>query len=102
MSTIRELCIACYHGRDQEVQTILSRGDLDINTKDGNGWTPLHYAMSYNHPSIVRMLLARPGLIPDWMLLTVMVILVFTTHVVITQQNVSLYMERTGDVLLSC
>jgi len=58
MSTIKKLCYACVDGDDQEVQTILSRGDLDINTKYGDS-TPLHYAMFNNHPSIVRMLLAR-------------------------------------------
>ena len=42
------------------MQTILSRGHLDINSaKNGDGMTPLQYAMWKNHPSIVRMLLAR-------------------------------------------
>ena len=64
MSNIAKLCDACRRGDDHEVQTILSRVStltLDINTKYDpyGGWTPLHWAMMCNHPSIVRMLLAR-------------------------------------------
>ena len=59
MSTITKLWQACRDGHDQEVKTILSRGEVDVNITEYNDWTPLNYAMEYNHHTIVTMLLAR-------------------------------------------
>ena len=45
--------------RDDDVERLLARG-LDLNSRDEDGRTTLHYAMQYNRVSIVRLLLARP------------------------------------------
>jgi len=61
MDTIEQLCDACIKGDDQQVRSLLAT-NVDINTADKEGYTPLHMAMAYNHPSTVGLLLARPQL----------------------------------------
>ena len=60
MSTILKLCIASSDGHDHEVDTVLSTGMVNVNSTDDQGYTPLHWAMACNHPTIVTKLLARP------------------------------------------
>uniref|UniRef100_A0A183B821 ANK_REP_REGION domain-containing protein n=1 Tax=Echinostoma caproni TaxID=27848 RepID=A0A183B821_9TREM len=50
------LLFACYHGHLSLVDTLLRRG-ADINAKDQNGWTALHWAAQRCHADIVELLL---------------------------------------------
>ena len=43
--SIRDLCDACRAGDMQAVETILARGEVDVNGGDQYGNTPLIYAM---------------------------------------------------------
>ena len=58
---ITALCDACSDGGDQGVETILGRGEVDVNCRTYVG-TPLQNAMRNNHVSIVRRLLSIPHL----------------------------------------
>ena len=55
---MEELCQACENGEDAKVEKILANGDVDVNGKDAQNFTALQHAMAYNHPRIVRKLLA--------------------------------------------
>ncbi|THD21293.1 putative Ankyrin repeat-containing [Fasciola hepatica] len=50
------LLFACYHGHLALVDTLLRRG-ADINAKDQNGWTALHWAAQRCHADVVELLL---------------------------------------------
>ena len=58
--SIRDLCEACGAGDMQAVETILARGEVDVNGGGQYGYTPLIYAMQYNQASIVTRLLSIP------------------------------------------
>ena len=58
MDITEELCKACEDGDNAKVEEILAKWNIDVNSKDQQNFTPLHHAMAYNHPSIVRKLLA--------------------------------------------
>jgi ankyrin repeat protein len=51
------LMLASSAGRIEVVRYLLSSVDSDVNHKNKNGQTPLHYAASKNHPAIVKLLL---------------------------------------------
>uniref|UniRef100_A0AC34FJ21 26S proteasome non-ATPase regulatory subunit 10 n=1 Tax=Panagrolaimus sp. ES5 TaxID=591445 RepID=A0AC34FJ21_9BILA len=51
------IMLASSAGRDQVVKYLLSSVDSDVNHKNKNGQTPLHYAASKNHPNIVKLLI---------------------------------------------
>jgi len=56
----RDLRDACRAGDMQTVETILTRGEVDVNTGDPYGQTPLMFAMLNNQASIVTRLLSIP------------------------------------------
>ena len=60
MMSIKDLCNACETGYNQTVEAILARGQVDVNSHDQYGTTPLMWAMCSNHPSIVTTILAYP------------------------------------------
>ena len=60
MMSKKELCNACATGYNQTVEAILARGQVDVNSHDQYGTTPLMWAMCSNHPSIVTTILAYP------------------------------------------
>jgi hypothetical protein len=60
METLLEITISS--GTAEEVADILGNNPgLDINWRNGLGWTPLHIAELNNRPEVVRMLLDHPG-----------------------------------------
>ena len=84
-------------GDDALVQEILSRNDVNLNSLDCNGSTPLFYAMMFNNPSTVRIFLIQtPGLI----LLTAVVGLACTLLAQLVTLNVSSFFVRTVGALL--
>jgi ankyrin repeat protein len=73
--TLEHLCDAAATGDDTAVKEIIAQGDVDVNgawnpDEDDYEWgnfhsewhqhngTPLHYSMTFNHPTIVSILLA--------------------------------------------
>ena len=55
-----DLCVACRAGDMQGVETILGRGEVDLNSVDQYVATPLMYDMHCNQASIVTRLLSIP------------------------------------------
>ncbi len=51
---------ACYKGYLELTATLLLAG-ADINARNSDNWTPLHYASSIGHLDIVRLLLEWGG-----------------------------------------
>jgi ankyrin repeat protein len=51
------LTIAAYHGRADIVQALI-QGKADVNARDAQGFTPLHYAIALNRAEAARLLLA--------------------------------------------
>jgi hypothetical protein len=51
-----DLVAAVYGGRDDAVRTLLSKG-ADVDVRDDEGFTPLHYACWRRHVVIARLLL---------------------------------------------
>ena len=47
---------ACKNGNIDLVKKLLSYG-ADVNAKNNDGWTPLHYASRNGHTEIVKLLL---------------------------------------------
>ena len=47
-------------GYDAVVQLLITRGDIDINIKDSNGWTAL-FAAVRGYKAVVRLLVERYG-----------------------------------------
>ena len=62
MFTKDQLCAACGEGNDVLVKEIMDSGEVDINSGDKDGDTPLHWAMWLNHPSTVAMLLSSSSI----------------------------------------
>ena len=56
---IEDLCMACQDGDNDTVEKIMAKGDVDVNSTDLFGQSPLFYAMHFNNPSILRTLLAN-------------------------------------------
>ena len=54
------MCNACRAGDMQTVETILARGEVDVNGVNQNGYTPLMIAMIYNRANMVTKLLSIP------------------------------------------
>ena len=54
----KQLTNACMVGDIAKVEAILAKGDVDVNSVDSGGCTPLYYAMMFKHPNIVSKLLA--------------------------------------------
>ncbi len=52
----RELLTATYLGNIERCKYLLDH-QANINAKDEYGWTPLHYASSYNYTKICKLLL---------------------------------------------
>ena len=52
------LRIAAFGGDLAGVQAQLDAG-ADVNTKDGDGWTPLHYSANYGYKEIVQLLIGN-------------------------------------------
>jgi ankyrin repeat protein len=44
---------------DAIVKLLLARNDVDVNLKDGGGWSPLFYAIGKGDDAIVKVLLSR-------------------------------------------
>ena len=53
---------AAKQGKQQEVENILAREGLKVNSQNEKGRTALHLAMRHNHLAVVRMMLARPDI----------------------------------------
>ena len=49
---------AVFDGNIEAVKQHLAAG-TDVNAKDDNGWTPLHFAVYYGHKEIVELLIAK-------------------------------------------
>jgi ankyrin repeat protein len=47
---------AAFKGKDDCLRELIRRG-VDIEAKDDNDWTPLHFAARYHHPKAVELLL---------------------------------------------
>lgn len=54
----RELRQAASDGDIERAGDLLSTG-AQPNGQDGTGWTALHWSCSYNHPTLVKMLLSH-------------------------------------------
>jgi ankyrin repeat protein len=50
--------MVCYDGRVQVVNELLRRG-ADIEAKDNDEWTPLHFACCNGHVAVVSELQSR-------------------------------------------
>ena len=51
------LHLSCIAGMSSLTKYILSL-DVDVDVRDANGCTPMHYALLYNHKAIVLALLS--------------------------------------------
>jgi len=49
---------AIFDGNIEAVKQHLAAG-TDVNAKDDNGWTPLHFAVYYGHKEIVELLITK-------------------------------------------
>ena len=47
------------------MKILLERGDVNPDSSDDNGWTPLSYAANSRHEGIVKMLRERVDADPD-------------------------------------
>mgnify|MGYP000364283700 CR=1 FL=1 len=54
--TSKELLDAAKSGRNDVVKALLEK-KVDIESKDGDGWTPLHFAACQGHDDVVQTLL---------------------------------------------
>lgn len=50
----------CGRGQLQELSELIVRG-CDVNSGDGEGLTPLHYACEANHPEVINMIFSLVG-----------------------------------------
>ncbi|XP_069775679.1 histone-lysine N-methyltransferase EHMT2-like isoform X3 [Narcine bancroftii] len=50
---------AAKNGNVQMVQFLLATGQVDLNTQDSGGWTPVIWAAEHKHIEIIRLLLDR-------------------------------------------
>lgn len=53
------LHIAAYFGAVEFVHLLLAHGDVDIDPRDENGYTPLHLATVKGHTDVVALLLFK-------------------------------------------
>merc|ERR1711892_1141483 len=58
--SIEDLCNDCRAGDMKTMETILARGEVDVNGVNEDGYTPLMLAMMYNRANIVTRLLSIP------------------------------------------
>ena len=58
----KKLVDSCIKGDSETVKDIIRKVPIDINFKDYHNYTPLHYAMRNNHPTIVSTLLDCEGI----------------------------------------
>jgi ankyrin repeat protein len=47
------------------VKLLLARDDVDTDSKDSNGWTPLSWAVKKRHEAVVKLFLARDDVDTD-------------------------------------
>ena len=50
---------ACQSGQKGMVATFLKKGDIDVNRKDNDGFTALHFACNKSMRDIVKMFVWR-------------------------------------------
>ena len=53
------LHFAAASGNEVAVKQILDKGTVDINSRDNNGWQPLHEAVHAGHLRITKLLISR-------------------------------------------
>ncbi|KAI8999693.1 kinase-like domain-containing protein [Hyaloraphidium curvatum] len=51
---------ACGEGDADVVKFLLKRDGLDVNAKDEDGWTGIHFACRKGHEAVIRLLVADP------------------------------------------
>jgi ankyrin repeat protein len=51
------LLIAVCHGDLIHVKRLLAVHNIDVNLTENDGWSPLFFAINYNHVEVVRLLL---------------------------------------------
>ena len=54
----RHFIMACQNGHEAIVSLLLEKG-ADVNAKNNDGWTPLHWASENGHEAIVSLLLEK-------------------------------------------
>jgi len=59
------LIIACENGHDSIVRILLAHPDIDVNVKNGSGYTPFNIARVYGRISCVRLLLRDSRVNPN-------------------------------------
>ena len=60
MSQMDEMFLnACKNGQKGVAQTLLAKGDVNVNKRDPMGFTPLHYACQKGTRDIVSMLIDK-------------------------------------------
>jgi ankyrin repeat protein len=52
------LLAASHNGNEEAVDALLKEGKVNIDTRDQDGWAPLHRAAFKGHASVVALLLA--------------------------------------------
>jgi ankyrin repeat protein len=52
------LHLAIWDGHSGVAEFLIASG-ADVNAKDSEGWTPLHWAANYGHVDIARYLIAQ-------------------------------------------
>jgi len=57
--TVSKFILAAEHGSADDIAKMLDEGKLSVNTKDGDGWTPLISASVFGNADAVRYLLER-------------------------------------------
>ncbi|KAB8339216.1 hypothetical protein FH972_022150 [Carpinus fangiana] len=55
----KTLWAAARAGHDAAVELLLKRSDVDVNSRDEHGWTPLHSSAFEGHEGVVKLLLQR-------------------------------------------
>lgn len=57
VNEMKALHLCAQNGRFDVCRYLIESGNCDVNSKDSNGWTPLHYASFHGCPLTVRLLL---------------------------------------------
>ena len=55
--TSKKLWDAAHDGRNDIVKSLLKEGNVDVDSKDEDGWTALHWAARNGHDDVVQTLL---------------------------------------------